>query len=151
MAGIERTIDHGNNYQVWGGGSTPNMIDELEEYTGDLENAVVEHAAKDYRVVRAIVHNGYEKHAQERDRMEQALQAAEVELIKARGKYNRKCEAIKDRFAHRDRKYQNAMAEVKELREYFRTTGNEYIMEQIDKEISANYPLPIEEERHEND
>lgn len=131
----------------YGGGSTPNMIDELEEYTGELENAVVAQAAKDYRIVRAIVHNGYEKHAQERDRMEQALQAAEVELIKARGKYNSKCEAIKDKYAHRDRKYQNAMAEVKELREYFRTTGNEYIMEQIDKEISMSYPLPVEDEK----
>lgn len=134
----------------YGGGSTPNMIDELEEYTGDLENAVVEQAAKDYRVVRAIVHNGYEKHAQERDRMERALQEAEVKLIKARGKYNSECEAIKDKYAHRDRKYQNAMAEVKELREYFRTTGNEYIMDQIDKEISMAYPLPVEDEKGAN-
>ena len=39
------------------------------------------------------------------------------------------------------------MAEVKELREYFRTTGNEYIMEQIDKEISMAYPLPVEDEK----
>ena len=77
----------------------------------------------------------------------EALQAAEVELIKARGKYNSKCAAIKDKYEHRDRKYQNAMAEVKELREYFRTTGNEYIMEQIDKEISMSYPLPVEDEK----
>lgn len=131
----------------YGGGSTPNMIDELEGYTGELESAVVAQAAKDYRIVRAIVHNGYEKHAQERDRMERALQEAEVKLIKARGKYNSECEAIKDKYAHRDRKYQNAMAEVKELREYFRTTGNEYIMEQIDKEISMAYPLPVEDEK----
>lgn len=139
------------NINKIGGGSAPDMIDELEEYTGDLENAVVEQAAKDYRIVRAMVHNGYEKHAKNRERMEAALQSAEVELIKARGKYQKRCETIKEKFAHMDRKYGNALAQVKELREYFRSTGNEYIMEQIDKEICANYPLPIEEEREKNE
>ena len=116
--------------------------DFAEDYADPFEmlaNAVVARAAKDYRMYRAAMINLYPSHAIEREKMEKKITAA-------RDIYDRKVESAVAMFEKKDKKYQHARQEVKELREYFINElpktcdlDGKWLLKQIDDEINKNY------------